>query len=247
MLPDFDIIHTVSTGPELVPEQYRSSIRRQIEDEFGPRFKLPPDWFWGWSATKNEAAYSGTFPTRVKTWLWKEHQIKANEPVKRFLADLGEMVRRNLPSDTHLYFDLTKKIEWPAGEFADGDSCFLTYKKRALVDLLHYGGFALRRWRKMENKYSPGGRAWVIPCDFGWVVVNARDFGRDRLETYAEGLRLLVDGEVVELHDFNVSINGECPNYKSFYVDGSHGILVGSQEQIKHGADLTKVVWKGSP
>lgn len=199
-------------------------VQKYMQREFG--LALPDDWDWHSETAKGQGPYVGKFTVRTKSWLWKEHRVKATKEVVSKLANLGELVSRECPQDNNFYYDLTNVVDWPQGRFGDGDSCFLTFNRHKMDSMLAGGGGAMRRFTldKAGAPTVPAGRCWVTPVKYGFLLFNPRDvrFG-------AEVMPMLV----AAFNDW-LGLAGYTPyhgpmknsantNDYTMYTDGSYG------------------------
>lgn len=217
---------------ELPPAVSADTIRRaasEVEAALG--FPVPEDWDWAWQLPPHSGTYTGSLPTRLKSWMYKENRKKV-APEK--LAELGEKLKRLLPSPEAYPIDLTRKLDWRPGDFMDGWSCFFSYKKaKSLPLILNSGGFALRAWQKGKSQwydqYRPLGRAFVMPHEDGWVVSNQA--GSPGKKMLAALLAQLLGGETVPV----AAKTGPYAGLGWYYYTNDYSDLDGSWWVIPKG------------
>lgn len=230
----FDTLHDVALGM-LIPPGLQTDAAVLIRKLTG--HYLPDNWSWDWKVERG--TYSGTMPTRIKAWVYKAYREKLDPQA---LADTGEKLKKLIPAQMKFHIDYTQKIDWPAGKFADGDSCFLTYKrKHSVPTIVKNGGFAMRRWEMKEDVARPDGRAWVFPCPYGYLLCNPRDRKGYRLSNYAAALGRDLGLEVSKLNAYN----GDKDSSEYFYIDGSYYgdaecFIVGTEEQLVEARKLDR-------
>lgn len=115
---------------------------------------LPRDWQYQWVIT-GRGEYVGTFPKRVSKYYYQAHSIKCpNE----FVAELGQIARRNSAVQTSHLIDFTDDLNWRAGDFGDNGSCLWGSNSHGREIMQENGVFAIRFFYKEDDGK---GRAWM--------------------------------------------------------------------------------------
>ena len=116
---------------------------REVDTWLGNHHKpyLPNDFSNQWTLAGKTHPYTGTFPTRVKLWLIKEHQIKLT---KEEISEIGNLARKNVVPAKKYWFDFVDRIEWSSGDFGDRGSCYWGDHRLAKAMLTDHGSVAIR-------------------------------------------------------------------------------------------------------
>lgn len=118
---------------------------------------LNRDFARDWTVTKG--IYSGTFPKRVASFLYRERQIKLTPEQQ---SEVGNIAKRHCTKSSIFIFDITDKFDWDAGDFGDAGSCYWSDRRGARRVLSHYNARAIRFYR--PDKPEKGmARAWLAP------------------------------------------------------------------------------------
>lgn len=182
---------------------------------------LPSDWQWQWLVEAGE--YRGTFPKRAQKY-WHQRGIKSPAP---FLSQLGNLARSHSEHQPVYHFDFTDTIDWVAGDFGDGGSCYWGDHAGARQTLMDNGAMAMRFYYSRD---SPAGiaRAWLAEIhETFFVVFNGYGLAGNTTLTVARVLAafLRVDYKVISL-----SNNGE--NSGLVWINNGLGYAVGRHEDI---------------
>jgi len=128
------------------------------------------------------------FSTRYKAWLQKEFRAERYSKKDNDISAVGEVFRRNC---NRTEFDMTPTtfLNWRAGDFADGDSCFWGNRSLAREIFMRENVWALL----IRNTEGHGiGRCWCKPFGNYYALFNG--YGVN-LSTIARGLNIVVDGK----------------------------------------------------
>ncbi len=125
---------------------------------------LPEDWAWVWQTAHGD--YRGNFPKRVAQFYSKQYAIKLPWSV---VSELGNIARSHSADDVIFEFEFVNRIDWSAGAFADGDSCYWASNAGAREMLENNGAFAVRFYRPRTNRGI--GRAWLVEIEDGLRIV----------------------------------------------------------------------------
>lgn len=125
-----------------------------------------PEYGWNkWVVEKVDGPVTGKWTSRFAK-LWK--QTKGVKFDAKILSEIGEQLTLSNPNNT-AYFEICKQIEWNAGDFGDGGSCWFntihpSYAFRTKF-LASGRGYALKFFRN-EAEYTANrnrgmGRCWM--------------------------------------------------------------------------------------
>lgn len=183
---------------------------------------LPSDWTWSWMQLRGE--YRGTFPKRVAQYYKKAHNIKCPE---KFLESVGNLARRHAATDeSDITFEFVDVIDWDAGGYGDGGSCWWDDHAGAQDMHQHNGGFAVRLYDAHGDGF---GRAWLVGIDDDmWLVFNGYGFVSDST---------LVIARIVAAHMGksykSISLENNGDSRGVYWIDGGKAYLLGTPEQIE--------------
>lgn len=125
-----------------------------------------PEDFWEWKTNR------GTFPKRLANWVKKVYGIKLDSDL---LGKIGCIAGQAQKDGGKTYFwDIDYELDWNAGDFGDGPSCFWTERRGALPMMRDAGCFAFRCFRRSSyGGFSGTARAWVYPYGpNAWIMFN---------------------------------------------------------------------------
>jgi hypothetical protein len=190
--------------------------------------------------TTVEKTQGGKMTKRVGAYIFKDYGV---DLPPRYVAAVGNFLNDEAPVGK-LHYDQTNKFNWNAGDFGDGNACFITSRRHVLDAMMDEGGHALRFWKPIVNGvgHKGVGRAWVLPTKLGVpVVMNA--YG-PTLESYRARMRLIVPDAPTTM----VMVNNMGSRDGSLYVNGGHGFLVGHEgEDYELDVDLEIGVGQDRP
>ena len=86
-----------------------------------------------------------------------------------------ELVARLIMSDRtpDVEFRITPRLDWKAGDYADGGSCFFSYNSHMRAAMVNEGGGALNvRKRLADGTYKGTGRCWLVPREGNLFAFN---------------------------------------------------------------------------
>lgn len=118
---------------------------------------LNRDFDRSWTVLKG--TYSGTFPKRVASFMYRERNIRLTAEQQ---SEVGNIAKRHCTKNSVFIFDITDKFNWKAGDFGDDNSCYWGDRKNARRLLVHYNARAIRFYRP-ENPRLGIARAWLAP------------------------------------------------------------------------------------
>ena len=99
---------------------------------------------WRWMATR------GALTKRIAKWLKDNADTTLLDTTK---TAIGTVVRDSITKNQDYYFDVTTDLQWQAGNFADGNSCFYTTADRKGIPkaMMAENRFAAVRFFKRYN------------------------------------------------------------------------------------------------
>jgi hypothetical protein len=110
-----------------------------------PTYAFMTENEWRWRSAR------GVLTKRVAKWLKDTIDMNLSNETK---TAIGTIVREVISKDQDYYFDFVKEFKWPRGNFADGNSCFLTggdrgHIPRAMEKEKRFG--AIRFFKRYNN------------------------------------------------------------------------------------------------
>ncbi|MBZ0304862.1 MAG: hypothetical protein K8I82_02220, partial [Anaerolineae bacterium] len=183
-------------------------------------YPLPDEWEYTWLVQKGE--YRGTFPKRVSKYYQMTYGVKCPDS---FLAELGQIARRNSGEAAAYEFDFTNRFDWNAGDFGESRySCFWGNRTGARTMLTENGGLAIRFYR--ENKGFA--RAWLVSIeDDQYVIFNGYGFAGNATLTIARLFAQFVGKTYKKIQLVN---NGSAS--RTLYINNSIGYLIALANQL---------------
>lgn len=164
----------------------------------------------------------GKLTTRIRKWLFQSANIRASD---NFITELGNIVAPHYTEHKTIWYDITDKIDWQAGDFGDDNSCFWQSRAGGKQMLIKNGGMAIRLWEQHESRpgarYSYGyARAWLVNMDDDHVVIfNA--YG-ERLETFA-----IVISEILRYPYSYLELRNNGFSSGNLWINNKKGIVIG--------------------
>ena len=158
---EFNKKFTVTVPATAVDERGRSRIKRILYSAYLP--PLPEDW--DWSRRIQEGEFRGKLPKRIATYYKKKHEERLS---LELLTRIGNRVGQHSFDKKTYTLDFTKDLDWKAGDFGDGGSCFWSCRDLARNALVENGVIAVRFY--CGRGYA---RAWVLQVECGLVIFNA--------------------------------------------------------------------------
>lgn len=199
---DYVSSYGISQIAEYIDKQYAFDLQRDSQVE------------WRWMHQDRKLT------TRIKKYMFDEYGIRLTP---KDLETIGNFASQNYLPKTKLWYDITDKLGWQAGDFGDYGSCYWTSRVGAKEMLYEHGALAMRLWKPIygqEDQFEGYARAWLYPItDDTHVIFNA--YG-EHLNTFGI-LTATVSG-----HDYK-SI-GLCNNKYfrgTLWINNGKGILVG--------------------
>jgi len=109
---------------------------------------------------------AGKFPKRVQKYL-RRKGIKAAPEI---VSEIGNIASRHVAQQSTYHVDFTQTIDWRAGQFGDGGSCYWGTNAGARDMLAENGAYAIRFYDDDERGI---GRAWLAPYGNSWIMFNS--------------------------------------------------------------------------
>lgn len=197
-----------------------------IMGEFG--FPSLPEWWnYVWTVDHDPAhSITGTFPKRLKKWLFLEH---ATKPSDKIMADLGERIKRYLPIEMDWWVDFTNVFDWRPGTFGDTASCWWDDRDAARILLADNDGFAMRRWGVNKEPYA---RCWVAAREDHYMLFNCYK-ATSYPDTSLPAMAIFMAGMLGLYDKHEVAITNLRRNNGLIYANGGEGSVVGPKDVIK--------------
>jgi hypothetical protein len=110
------------------------------------------------------------YPSPIKQiakHIWEHYQLNLTKDMKQ---ELGNIINRQLTQPQTIHYEANYAIDWRAGDFGDGSSCFWGDRTSAKEMIRDANGFGFCIFNEHQNGI---GRAWMIPFKDGFVVFNA--------------------------------------------------------------------------
>lgn len=192
---------------------------------------LPQTWNWAWVVT-GRAAYVGTLPKRIWKYYYRTFGVKLPDTV---VSQIGNIARANTETSAAYEFEFVTKIDWRAGDFGDGGSCYWGSRGAALELLADNGGFAVRFYEEGKGK----GRAWMYQIQDGvYVLWNGYGFQGDSTLTIARVVAtyLGMSYRRINLTNWNVDSG-------TLYINSGRGFLIGAADIIEGMDDEYDFQW----
>lgn len=181
---------------------------------------LPDSWSYQWVIT-GRGEYVGTFPKRVSKYYWQEYQLKCPNA---FVAELGQIARRNSASESSYIIDFAERLNWNAGDYGDSSSCLWGTYEHGRDIMESEGVMAVRFYNEAGDGY---GRAWLYKLrDDLWIVWNG--YGIEG-GTIAIG-RVLSQFWGVSYKKIRLSNNGRDSG--AVWINNGAGYVIGQADKL---------------
>ncbi len=129
--------HTIKIDADVVSSEGMALVCEWIRNKYS--LELPGDFSPNWML--NQKGLSGTFPTRIKVFLKKNHAVKMAE---QDISAIGNLARRHTVKAKDFIFDFTDAFDWEDGDFGDGGSCYWGGRRGARTMLADHNSLAIR-------------------------------------------------------------------------------------------------------
>jgi hypothetical protein len=211
----------VSTPEGLVTE---SGVRELQDFMFANSLGLLPDDFEPIWITRR-----GTLPKRIQSHVFKVHSLKLTSEQ---VSQIGNIAKRNTSTAQAYYLDFTRSIDWHAGDFGDGGSCFWESKSGAKL-MIEDNGCAVRLYHQRTSGGGEGrgnlrgyARAWIAQIeDRKLIVFNG--YG----ETSLAITRILAIKYSLQYRRITLVNNGTDGG--TLWINGGSSYLLGDWDAIK--------------
>ena len=181
---------------------------------------LPENWDYQWVLT-GRGEYVGTFPKRVSKYYWQAYQLRCPNS---FVAELGQIARRNSSDESQYVIDFTDKLDWKAGAFGDRNSCLWGSNQLGREIMQDNEVHAVRFYHANGDGY---GRAWLYKRrEDLWILWNGYGV---KGETIAIA-RVLAQFWGVSYKKINLSNNGKSGG--QVYINGGKGYVLGQADKL---------------
>lgn len=174
-------------------------------------------------------AREGKFPKRVAKYLHKQG-IKAPPEL---VSEIGNIAARHTGRVSRYEIDFTRSIDWSAGEFGDGGSCFWGTHAAARDMLESNGAYAVRFWRGERGI----GRAWLAPLGEALLAFNA--YGPHSLLTIG---RILAHAAGWTYR--YVKLENNSTTTGTLYVNGGNAIAIGPADVLEDLGERIDLQWE---
>lgn len=191
--------------------------------------ELPDNWKWSRNHIPSDKRnpIRGFFTKRVEQYYRTYYGFKNLPP--SFLEQIGVLVDRYVSLQSKFIIRLSANLDWEAGDYGDGTSCFWKSKKIAKDYLEYIGAFAIQTF-DIANELRGVGRCWCIP-DFPekgtYTLFNGYGYQDDSLRVISKVFSKLLDMEQKKVKLYN---NGSATG--DFWINSSTGSVVGSVESM---------------
>ncbi|NJO31389.1 MAG: hypothetical protein HC874_30415 [Richelia sp. SL_2_1] len=198
---------------QIVPDEIVSEINRilAIEPDFITSYTLPDDFNWEWNLTKKDSyGMQGSLIKRISSYFFKYHKIKVSAEI---LSRIGNLLSKELKTETVVSFDLTNNLERNPDYFYYGNSCWFNAASNGRYLLMDLGGGAVR---SLYDLSYPRGRCWYVPVKDNKCIALFNEYGNEALFSYARMLSAVsgLSYRRANLYDTNKSMyinrNGNC-------------------------------------
>lgn len=179
---------------------------------------LPESWEWVWLVT-GKAQYVGTFPKRISKYYYTTRSLKVPNSV---MSEVGNLARTHSSESITYHFDFVTDLNWQAGDFGDGRSCFWGGRESAREMIKDAGGFAIRFFEDDKGV----ARAWIIPSDNVYYVFNG--YGHQTVKIAR------IFSTFLGLSYKKVSLSNHGGTSSTLYINTGRGYAIGEHATIEH-------------
>lgn len=122
---------------------------------------------WTWEWIKQSGLYRGKLPKRLARVMRSRYGVMLTSEQ---VSEIGNITKEHILPPAKRLLDFDNKLNWSAGDFGDGGSCFWTCHKPARGILRENGVLAIR----LHDEDGGYARAWVYKIDQDtWLLFNA--------------------------------------------------------------------------
>lgn len=174
----FEVVVDNNALPPIAIDEIQKLIRNNVG-------QAEWKWFdWSWDVT--EGPYIGKLPARISSFLYKEFSLKASTAV---LGTIGDIAKKHMPSsgNSKVVLCFTKSLDWTAGKFGDGQSCFWQSRRGDRENIKSNGGMAVQAWDTKD--WSAGkARVWAHLLDNKRVMIIYNAYGTLPITEFARAI-----------------------------------------------------------
>lgn len=194
-------------------------LERNPDDKRKYLNPLPENWNYQWVVT-GRGEYVGTFPKRVSKYYWQKYQLRCPNI---FVAELGQIARRNSADKSSYVIDFTDRLDWKAGDYGDSSSCLWGGYAHGREIMQENGVMAVRFY---DNEGDGYGRAWLYQWDELWVLWNGYGVKGSTIAI----ARVLAQFWGVSYKKIALENNGNEGG--AVYINGGKGYVIGQADKL---------------
>lgn len=180
---------------------------------------LPDDWNYQWVIT-GRGEYVGTFPKRVSKYYWQTYQLRCPNS---FVAELGQIARRNSSDDSQYRIDFTDKLNWQAGDYGDSGSCLWGSNESGRDAMQENGVQAVRFYHGNGDGY---GRAWLYKWRGLWLLWNGYGVKGGTI-----GIARVL-GQFWGMSYKKIYLSNQGNSGGQVYINGGRGFVIGQADKL---------------
>lgn len=137
-------------------------LHRHLSDDsdYYPHADIEPVW-------QNSR---GTFPKRLSSYLYKEHNVRLDGDQVR---EIGNLLKPYVQTGKTYYYDFTGDFDWDDGDFGDLGSCFWGDRGDSITRLEEHDSMAMRFWKDRGKETQKGYEHSIEDSVYGF-----RGYGR---------------------------------------------------------------------
>lgn len=205
-----------------VPAPALREIQQVIRNEYG---SVDFGKYFDWSWQVDKGPLTGKLPGRIADYIYKNF---GNKLPLTTVERIGNVVKRHMPSagNETIVFSFAKNIDWGAGKFGDGQSCFWTSRKDCRDNIKANKGFAVQFWNPATPDTGKG-RCWGALAENDSVIVLYNAYG----VALSEMARALSSFFKCDYRSVNLYINGSTS--ETVYVNSGTGYVLGQSKTIE--------------
>lgn len=243
-------IESYTYAHQIITDEGFGAIRYYVYEKFAQW--VTDDFDREWVIAKGE--YSGTFPKRISSYLFKKFQIRM---ARTDLEMIGNIARANCTEPETVYFDFTDQFDWEAGDFGDEGSCYWGSHEEARQMLDDHNALAVRFYKKYtsewdgETSYKGFGRAWmIIPSTADDTTYKSAEYHllkapRDIAivyNNYPKGVQLVRTARILATYFGSsyckIRLHNNEDDSGMLYINGGTGYLLGASKAIENIAHV---------
>ena len=183
---------------------------------------LPETWDYRWVIT-GRGEYVGTFPKRVSKYYWQTYQLRCPN---NFVAELGQIARRNSADKSSYTIDFTDSLDWQAGDYGDSGSCLWGSNESGREIMQDNGVMAVRFYNHEGDGY---GRAWLYQYSEKrqlWLIWNGYGVNGGAIAI----ARVL--GQLWGVSYKKISLNNNGNSSGLVWINGGNGYVIGQADKL---------------